>query len=123
MAKTTAYDLNCQIRIQRNSPTAESGGFKASHWIDLGNEKEDDPSIIRLAKWEGLKGLESIVADSVQSTVEATVTIPYRTDVTSACRVINVSSGVAYEIVTQPLDVGSRHRYLEFKVKASVNGQ
>jgi hypothetical protein len=124
--KSRTYNLLTRIRIQKNIPTIQSGGFKSPQWIDVGNELPTDPPIIRYSEFVWLKLTNSLNSDSPQTVNEALVTIPYPSDpstVNATCRIVEVASGIAYEIITSPSDVGQMHRYLQFKAQASVNDQ
>lgn len=54
-------------------------------------------------------GLESIRSGAEVSTVRASIRIRWRTDITSAMRVVDPTSGLTYEIKSVLLDQARRH--------------
>ncbi|MEA4919380.1 MAG: phage head closure protein [Clostridiaceae bacterium] len=112
-------DLRTPIRIQHEVTTG-TGSFATVTWYDLDDTAHAGTAYNIYAKWVNVHGSEAWVADSVQAQLGATVTIRYRSDVTSTCRVLLGST--IYEIAS-PDNIKQRNEWLEIKVKASVMGQ
>lgn len=113
-----AGELRTKIRIQRPETTG-LGVNQHTEWIDLGNTTTTDPPRYTWAKWTGSYGSEALLADSLQAQQPGTVVIRYRPDVTEQCRILK--DGIVYHVIS-PNDLFQQHLWLEFKVKASVNG-
>lgn len=112
-------EMTAQIHIQVPITTG-SGVYKTTAWVDLGNESESDPPNWIWAKWENVHGSEAWVANSVQATAPATVSVWYNARITRMCRIVD-DAGVIYQI-TNLDDIKREHRQIEMKVQASVNG-
>ena len=113
-----AGELNTPIRIQYKMKIG-TGSFASYEWVDVGNTNVSDKPKTIYAKWEGAFGSRAYIADSVQATHPAEVTIRYRADVTSQCRVLK--DGIYYDIIS-PHCKDQKKQWLVFDVKATVNG-
>lgn len=112
-------EMTARIRIQQNLKTG-TGMHSEDHWTDLGNATEFDPPRWTAAKWENVHGAEAWVANSVQATAPATVTVWYDARITRMCRIVD-DVGIIYRITSLD-DIRREHRQIEMKVQASMNG-
>lgn len=112
-------EMIIRIRIQKQVMIGE-GINKYTAWVDIGNESETDSPHWIWAKWENVHGSEAWVANSVQATAAATVSVWYDAQVTRQCRVLD-DMGTVYSITSLD-DICQEHRQIEMKVQASVNG-
>jgi head-tail adaptor len=112
-------EMTARIRIQHEITTG-SGIDEHQAWVDIGNASETDPPRWVWAKWENVHGSEAWVAESVQATAPATVSVWYDERITRQCRVLD-DAGIVYEIKSLD-DIRREHRQIEMKVQASVNG-
>lgn len=112
-------EMTARIRIQAPVTTG-SGVHKDTAWVDIGNTSESDSPRWICAKWENVHGSEAWVANSVQATAPATVSVWYDARITRMCRVVD-DSGTIYKI-TSIDDIRREHRQIEMKVQANING-
>lgn len=112
-------EMTARIRIQRQVTVGE-GINKHTAWVDLGNVTDTDPPCWAWAKWENVHGSEAWIANSVQASAAATVSVWYNSEITRQCRVLD-DAGIVYSIVSLD-DIRREHRQIELKVQASVNG-
>ena len=112
-------EMTARIRIQAPM-TIGTGVNQHTAWVDIGNAAETDPPRWAAAKWENVHGSEAWVAESVQATAAATVSVWYDAQITRQCRVLD-DAGIVYEIKSLD-DIRREHRQIEMKVQASVNG-
>lgn len=112
-------EMTARIRIQRQVTVGE-GINKHTAWVDIGNESETDPPRWIWAKWENVHGSEAWVANSVQATAAATVSVWYDARINRQCRILD-DAGIVYNIVSLD-DIRKEHRQIEMKVQASING-
>lgn len=112
-------EMTALIRIQR-SVTVGQGVDEHEAWVDIGNAAETDPPKWTAAKWENVHGSEAWMAESVQATAAATVSVWYDARITRQCRVLD-DAGIVYDVVSLD-DIRREHRQIEMKVRASVNG-
>lgn len=110
--------MTAQIRIQQLIVIG-TGINKHTEWVDLGNESEADPPRWLWAKWENVHGSEAWIANSVQATAAATVSVWYDSRIARTCHILD-DAGIVYDIVSMD-DIRREHRQVEIKVKASVN--
>jgi SPP1 family predicted phage head-tail adaptor len=98
-----------RVRVTLESPTigSDSGGAQSVTYTSQGQV---------WAKWINAHGPESIIDGAVQGLARATVTIRYRSDITSAWAITKGSQ--RYQILTPPDDIQERHEYLEMQVQA-----
>lgn len=111
-------ELRTPIRVQKQVATG-AGSFKTVAWVDLGNASDADPPRYIMARWEGLKGIEKWMADSIQTIDTAMATIRFNSSLTAACRIL--SGDMAYQIV-DVTDPTQHKQWLQISVKAAVNG-
>jgi SPP1 family predicted phage head-tail adaptor len=105
---TNPGELRVPITLQAPTIGIDAGGAQRPSWADLTNGTVQ-------SKWVNVHGSEAWVADQAGKAVSAaTVTIRYRSDVTSRCSILKGSD--RYEIVSID-DIQERHEYLELKVK------
>lgn len=112
-------EMTARIRIQA-PVTVGQGIDKEIQWVDIGNKTDADPPRWVWAKWENVHGSEAWVAESVQATAPATVSVWYDERITHQCRVLD-DAGIVYEIKSLD-DIRREHRQIEMKVQASMNG-
>ncbi len=112
-------EMTARIRIQQNILTG-TGVHEKDHWVDIGNTSESDSPRWIYAKWENVHGSEAWVANSVQATAPATVSVWYDARITRMCRVVD-DLGTIYKI-TSIDDIRREHRQIEMKVQANING-
>lgn len=112
-------EMTVRIRIQA-PVTIGSGASKTTSWVDVGNTTAADPPRWTWAKWENVHGSEAWVAESMQATMPATVSVWYDSLITRQCRVLD-DAGIAYDIKSLD-DIRREHRQIELKVQASANG-
>lgn len=112
-------EMTARIRIQMPVTTG-TGVNEYTAWVDIGNNSETDPPRWTWAKWENVHGSEAWVAESVQATAPATVSVWYNSRINRKCRVLD-DAGTVYEIKSLD-DIRKEHRQIEMKVQASVNG-
>ena len=103
-----AGDLCSQIVIQAPSTTQDEIGQPVLVWTDFASVWAD----IRMKS-----GLETIKAGAVTSTVQASIRIRYRTDLTAGMRAVH--NGVIYNITSVMPDV-SRRVYTDLAVEVVV---
>lgn len=111
-------ELRTLIRIQHKVISGDDD-FSSESWIDLGNAASTDPPRYIKAKWEGLKGIEKWLADSLQAIDTALVTIRFNPDLTPACRILNGDTVYQIVDVTDPTQM---QQWLQISVKAAVTG-
>ena len=112
-------EMTTLVRVQYPK-TSGTGVNKTTTWIDIGNTAADDNPNWVYAKWENVHGSEAWIANSVQATSAATVSVWYDFLITQKCRVLD-DAGIIYQIVSMD-DVRHRHEQIELKVKAAING-
>lgn len=112
-------EMTARIRIQQKVTTG-TGVNEYTAWVDIGNNSETDPPRWTWAKWENIHGSEAWVAESVQATAPATVSVWYDSRITRMCRIVD-DAGIIYRITSLD-DIRREHRQIEMKVQASVNG-
>lgn len=89
--------LNQRVTIQSQSATQDALGQPAQTWADV------------MTVWASIKhtsGLEAIKADTLTSTVKASIQIRFTTGITAGMRAL--SGAVSYNIVAVLPDVGGR---------------
>lgn len=113
-----AGELRTRVRIlkPRDKPTA--GNYRNTEYIPL----YEDNRIIR-CKWVTNYGTEALTAQSLGIKDGATLTLRYDPRITAECVVERVDTGVQYEIISQPNNVGDENRWLELKVKGRVKAR
>ena len=104
-------ELRTPITLQGPTILTDGGGAQRAGWANL-----VDAAV--KAKWINLHGAEVWAANQAGITVSAaTVTIRYRTDVTTRCSILK--GNVRWEIVSLD-NIQERNEYLELKVKRST---
>lgn len=105
---TNPGELRTPITLQGPTLVTDGGGAQHPTWANLTNGAVE-------AKWVNVHGVESWAVNQAGITVSAaTVTIRYRSDVTTRCSLLKGS--VRYEIVSLD-NIQERGEYLELKVK------
>lgn len=105
---TNPGELRVPITLQAPTIGTDGGGAQRPTWTDLvsGNVQ---------AKWVNVHGAEAWIAGQAGKAVSAaTVTIRYRSDVTTRCSILKGSD--RYEIISLD-NIQERNEYLELKVK------
>jgi len=113
-------DLRTKIRIQKPVITG-TGSFTTTSWVDLGNLLATDAPKYIMASWvDHINGTLTTIGDSTQSIDSGTLTIRYKSTVTSKCRVIK--DGIIYQLLAPPVDPTQHRQWMQLQVKAALNG-
>lgn len=111
-------ELRTTVRIQNQTVTGQ-GANKTSSWVDIGNEKTDDPPRTMRVKWMEEPGRLAYLSASLQTLVAAEMTVRYSAQITEQSQVIK--DDVIYQIIDAG-DPDQHKRWLVVRLKASVNG-
>ncbi|MBO5408882.1 MAG: head-tail adaptor protein [Clostridia bacterium] len=78
--------------------------------------------IVFLGNRQNAFGAEVYEAQAIGAEEVATITVGYHPDISADCRLLAYDTGVVYEIIGTPDNVGMKNKLLQFKIKRYQNG-
>ncbi len=109
-----AGDLRTSIIFQEPTLTSDAGGAQVAGYANVAT----NPTV--MARWVNAHGAEAVMSDAVKSAQRATVTVRYRSDISTTWRILKGAE--AWQVLSVD-SVQDRKRYVEMvveRVKGSV---